>query len=112
VTRNPRFDSASPIKQKEWLDKYDLTPAEKFGRLVELIPAGAIPRDIGVMMRLIEKGLADFSHDDYLVAIGDPISIAMATLVAGSHTGGVLSFLKFDRVTGEYRAHLVSTGSR
>lgn len=94
----------------EWRDKYDLTSAKRFGRLVEVVPAGSIPRDLGVMMRMMEAALGGYSLEDFLLAIGDPLAIAMAVLVAGKSTGGTINLLKFDRLTGEYKAHSVSTG--
>jgi len=88
-------------------DKYDLSPAERFGRLVDVLPVGNTPRNPALMMRMVRDGLADFTPDDHLLAVGDPLAIAMGVLAASSRTGGPVSLLKFDRHTGEYGAHTV-----
>ena len=97
-----------------WVDKYDLSPAEEHGPIVEVMPAGNIPRDVGSMMRMVQERLADFTQDDHLCAVGDPVAIAIATLVASQRTGGPVSLLKWDKRAGRYTATLVdpTTGPR
>ncbi len=105
VYRNP--DPHGP----QWLDKYDLTPALKFGRLVEVVPAGRVPRDVGATVRLVEQAVSDFAVGDHLLATGDPVSIAIAVMACSRRTGGPVSILKYDRHTGTYSANLVDPGA-
>lgn len=104
VVKNYGTASGGP----RWLDKYDLSPAERFGPLVELLPIGNSPSDLGSVMRHVEHGLRDFSADDHLLAVGDPVVLAIAVLVAARRTGGQVSLLKWDRLAREYSAHRVS----
>ena len=82
-----------------WQDKYDLGPAERFGRLVECLPPGNIPRELSATRDALRQSLADFDRaEDYFVAIGDPVAIALATLIVGPGS----RILKWDRRAGEY----------
>lgn len=108
LTQRPSF--RDPVSG-EWRDKYDLRPAERFGRLVAVLPVGNIPRDVGQSVRMMEDALRDFGPSDHVLAMGDPVAIALCMLVLARRTGGrPISMLKWDRVAGEYAAHLVSTG--
>jgi len=86
-----------------WVDKYDLTPAEHFGELVMCLPPGNIPRELPVTVARLKEVLGDFRvADDYLLAIGDPIAIALAVLVADRVARGGVRVLKWDRRGGHY----------
>jgi hypothetical protein len=39
---------------------------------------------------------------DYLLLMGDPVVIGMATMIASQQTGGVVNLLKFDRQSFDY----------
>lgn len=109
VYRN-RDGSAGLDDVPQWIDKYDLSPAERFGRLVSILPVGKGTADVGRMMRHMEDALADFSGDDYMLAVGDPFAIAMAVMVASRFNGGRVTLLKWNRDEGTYHAHEVAAG--
>lgn len=109
VYRN-RDGSAGLDGVSQWIDKYDLTPAERFGRLVSILPVGKGTSDAGVMMRGMEDALRDFSSDDYMLAVGDPFAIAMAVMVASRFNGGRVRLLKWVRDEGAYVPFEVTTG--
>lgn len=92
--------------RRGWVNKYDLTPAEAHGELVFLLPPGNIYRDKleGAIQRLRHE-LEGYGPGDHLLAVGDPVAIAAAVMVAGERTGGRVSLLKFDRVGGRYDAY-------
>lgn len=89
-----------------WEDKFDLSPAAEFGRLVECTPAGEMPRDVGELMRCLQSSMADFDEGDSLLLTGDPIAIALATLVARQAASGV-HVLKWDRILRAYERRLL-----
>ncbi len=93
-------------QRRGWVNKYDLTPAEAHGQLVFLLSPGNIYRDkLSTALERLREGLADYGPDDHLMAIGDPVAIAAAVMVASSITGGRISLLKFDRMTNQYDAY-------
>lgn len=91
-----------------WVDKYDLTPAEHFGRLVELLPRGNVPRQLEVTQTAIRAGFARerFSSSDYLLTVGDPVAIAAAAVVAAqfveAEERAFLQLLKWDKKHQQY----------
>lgn len=90
----------------EWVLKYDLTPAEEHGELVDIMPVGPSFWDINSIVAQAERVLADYNPDvDHILAMGDPVAIAAASLVAGK-SGGV-SVLKWDKKAQRYQPFFV-----
>ena len=90
--------------------KLDLSAALEFGELVLLLPENNNvlnnPRDT---LRRLERGLSDFSDDDYLLAIGDPSAIALAAIVAARANNGRLKMLRWDNVECKYLSITLDT---
>lgn len=104
VQRPAYFDH----KRRGWVNKYDLTPAEEYGELVFLLPPGNIYKDhLGRAQDGIQAKLQEMTPEDHLLAVGDPVAIAAAVLIAADVTGGPVSLLKFDRLSGKYEAYRV-----
>jgi len=93
---------------RQWVDKYDLSPAEAFGELVVVLPMGNVPADVGTTVREMQVALADFGPDDHLLAIGDPVAIGLAVLIAAGRSD-VVSMLKWDARARSYRAVRLAT---
>lgn len=79
--------------------KHDLRPAEKFGELVMLLSPTAKPRDPSVIIELHRK-LSDMEPQDYLLLVGNPVLIGLATAVAADVRHGRLQLLQWSR--GQY----------
>lgn len=91
-----------------WVNKYDLSPAEEHGELVFLLrPGNVFKAKLGEAIERLERELADFCDADHLLAVGDPVAIAAAVMVASRRNGGRVSLLKFDRLAGRYDPYLV-----
>lgn len=91
----------------EWEDKYDLSSAEDYGRIVYLLPPGNIARDMTETMARLKHRLSDIDDGDHLLAVGDPVAIAAATMVFSYFNGGRVSFLKWDRIDQCYYPYLI-----
>jgi hypothetical protein len=86
-----------------WVNKYDLSPAAEHGELVFLLrPGNIFKAKLADALERLERELADFSDADHLLAVGDPVAIAAAVMVAGKNNTGRVSLLKFDRMSGKY----------
>lgn len=93
------FDRA----KREFIDKYDLTPAARYGRLVFILGPGNIFKDrMKQALDQTSRVLESFTEDDFILAVGDPVAIAGAVLVAGKRTGGKVKLLKWDRIAESY----------
>lgn len=104
VQRPAQYDR----KKKGWVNKYDLSPAKEHGELCFLLRPGNIFRDkIGEALERLEKELVDFGPEDHILAVGDPVAIAAAVMVASRRSGGHVSILKFDRHSNRYEPFVV-----
>jgi len=75
----------------------NLLPAAKYGELKVVLPQGNICFSTGEVVHRCRKELSRFNDKDYLLLIGDPIAIAIATVVASETNQGKVKFLKWDR---------------
>lgn len=79
-------------------------PAAEFGELVFILPAGdqvfmnAVPT-----IRKVRAAMRDFSDDDYILPVGDPIGIGIACVEAARANGGRYKQLKYDRQMSQDR---------
>ena len=67
--------------------------AGRFGDLIPLLPPG---RQI-TLYKLLKNKLKDFNDKDFLLAMGDPVAIGIASMVASDINNGKVNMLKWDR---------------
>jgi hypothetical protein len=81
----------------------DLSDALEFGDLEILIPAkDQVALSSMPTVRRIERLLANFTNDDYLVLAGDPVCIGIACAIAALNNNGRYKVLKWDRLDEKY----------
>lgn len=92
-----------------WEEKFDLGPAEAFGRLVRVLPYGNVPEDPAPTRECLEKALLDFDPDeDSVLLLGDPVACAQAVHVLAYVFGlGSFTALKWDRREGRYQPYRI-----
>lgn len=91
--------------EHRWVPKFDLTPAETFGELrFALGPGNVHGETMDAAVRALAGAVADFDADtDHVLAVGDPVLIALLVLhAAASCPGGYVSVLRYDRLTSAY----------
>jgi hypothetical protein len=84
----------------EWVPKYDLSAAERFGDIIEMIPPGPDSRETDDLVARLGRfmtGPDGYRPDDYILALGDPIAIAIAVLLGVKNGGGSAVALKHER---------------
>lgn len=110
VTQRPARYSQ---ERRGWVNKYDLSPAKEFGDLVYLLPPRNVYTD-GLMEAIgkIKAQLKHYTPSDHIMALGDPLVIAVTVMIAASKTNGVVSLLKWDRIENRYRAFLIDIRRR
>jgi hypothetical protein len=86
--------------------QHDLSPALRFGEVVDVLPPGSISQDVGalkaqIMGRLLDEGCC---RDDYLLAIGDPVAIVAGAFAMAAFSDRI-RLLKWDR---RMRGYVVS----
>jgi len=106
VVQSPARRSG-PRGQRE--EKYDLSPAEAFGRLVRILDYGNVPEDPEPTRSRLREAMSDFDWEqDYLLLLGDPVACAQAVAFLTIEVGlsGFMA-LKWDRRDGCYREYMV-----
>lgn len=93
-----RYDAATRL----WIPTMDLAPAKRFGELVILLPPGTNRMPTEELIEALRNRMADFKAGDHLIAVGDPLLIAAASIIAVRQAAGELRMLKWDRVTSAY----------
>lgn len=78
--------------------QHDLSPALRYGQIIDVLPPGSITQDTNVLTSQIEKRFKEenFSEGDFIIAMGDPIAIVAGALVA-ARMSATVRLLKWDR---------------
>lgn len=75
----------------------NILPAQAYGELKILLPAGNVVFSIAPTIAVLRQGMRGITSDDFILAIGDPIAIGIASAIACENCGGLVKFLKWDR---------------
>lgn len=101
VTQVPsRRDQQSGL----WVPTVNIAPAEKFGQVETILPAGAQFFAASETTRLIKSRLheLDYRQGDFLLPLGNPVIMAVASAIAARRSNGCLNVLVWDRQTSSY----------
>lgn len=108
------FVIQEPLKRDgdgEIVSRFSLDPLRAFGE-IEYVFSWSALRDVGMtpdharidaLVWQARRVLADFSDDDFLVPVGNPALIAIASLVAAEASDGVVNILDWMRQERAYR---------
>ncbi len=80
----------------------NILPAGNYGKITILLPPGQTMFTTDRLVRKLQDGLKSFSDEDYLLLMGDPLAIGLATTVALNNNQGHAKFLKWDRQEKQY----------
>ena len=83
-------------REKEaYVPKFDLSQAEHFGTLRYLLSPTAAPYRTESVLSDLHEGLKEYTPNDYLLLIGNPILIGCAATIAADYGGGSVRFLQW-----------------
>lgn len=85
----------------------DFTPALRYGELVVCLSHGISFHITKPVLTALREKMHSFTADDYLIAVGSPLMIALSSAVALERTGGKLQLLTWDRREAEYLVHRI-----
>ena len=83
------------IQKEEFVPKFNLEPAEKYGKLVYLLNPTAHPFNPGHIIEELKEKLSGFTAEDHLLLVGNPILIGFAVAIASQYTHGSVSLLQW-----------------
>lgn len=96
-------------KQHKWdrgegtfVPKFDLSPAENYGRLEYLLPPTASPFRVVPLIKELHDRLREYTPDDYLLLVGNPVLIGCAAAIAAEYGDGSVRFLQWSGRDGTY----------
>jgi|AntRauTorcE11898_2_1112593.scaffolds.fasta_scaffold00643_7 hypothetical protein len=94
-----RYD---PISSKR-IPSIDLKPAMRYGELVQLVSlqAGFREDEIHEAIETLQEGLQNYTSEDYILCVGDPILMAAAITYA-TDLSQTVKVLRWDKVKREY----------
>jgi hypothetical protein len=101
ITQVPsRRDAQSGL----WVPTVNIAPAEQFGKVETLLPPGSQFFAAAETTRLIKQRLHDLDYQmgDYLLPMGNPVIMAVASAIAARRTNGCLNVLVWDRHSSSY----------
>lgn len=75
---------------------FDLGPAAAFGEIYPILQSNENPLFVARMIPDIRKRLQDFGHNDYFLAIGDPVLIAICSGILLRRNASI-KMLRWDR---------------
>lgn len=90
----------------------DITPAAVFGELVVLMPTSQSMLAPVPTVRTLKEKLRNFTDEDFILPVGDPVLIATVAMIAAEQNGGKVKFLKWDKPTRRYFSIQVDTSGR
>ena len=81
----------------------NILSAEKYGELVLLLEYNRqIVLSSAPTVRTLKEKLKNFSDDDYLLLMGDPVAMGLACAIASDVNRGRIQCLKWDRMEFKY----------
>lgn len=80
----------------------DLSAAAAYGDLEVLIKSNNIGIALQPLVASLKHALRNYSDDDYILTVGDPVAIGLASTIAAQANRGRVTFLRWDRQTRAY----------
>lgn len=101
VQKQMRFDqdTGNLVPRFQTLEK-----ASEYGTLEYLLSPTAHPFNPSFIVGSLHEKLKNFNDEDYLLLIGNPVLIGMATVVASHYNGGKFRLLQWSGRHNEYSA--------
>ena len=98
VQKQHRWNKAT----NEFEPKFDLSAAEKFGELVFLLSPTAAPFRPDHIIEELKEKLNDYTPEDSLLLVGNPILIGFTVAIAADATDGDVSLLQWSGKDNQY----------
>jgi hypothetical protein len=81
---------------------FDITPAAEYGEIEVLTRHNQSMMFSVPMIRSLRDKLKDFNDNDFILPVGDPITIGAVCAVVADINGGFYKVLKWDKRTRKY----------
>lgn len=92
VQNQHHFDN----RTSQLVPKFNFETAYAYGDLKFLLSPTAAPFQLDGIIQQLHENLADFSEDDYLLLVGNPVLIGITVAIAADSTGGNVKMLQWN----------------
>ncbi len=99
VQKQMRYDSDKGISVPRFPT---IALAEKFGSLVYCLNPNEHPFEPESVVGNLHEALKDFNQDDYLILVGNPVILGLATAIASHYNSGNVTFLQWSNRSNDY----------
>lgn len=98
------FVVTEPITYKDGRPEpaFDISPALKYGDIIVLTKHNHSMFASVPMVKHLREQLKDYSDNDYILPVGDPVTIAAVAAVASDINQGFFRMLKWDKRQRSY----------
>ncbi len=97
----PQIPSRFDTNVQAWVPTVSINAAKEFGELKVMLPPEASRLDTLDMVRLLSDAMADYGPEDYILALGNPVIIAITAVIA-DRASSPLRILQWDKVSRKY----------
>jgi len=92
------------------MDPFDLSPARAYGDLIIMFPPAHNLQVVSApLVAESRRLLKDFSDEDYLLMIGNPVMFGIVCAIAADTNGGRFKALVWDKKFRSYLEYKVNT---
>lgn len=99
-----------PITYKEGIQVplFDISPAREFGQIKILTEHNQSMSASVPMVRMLREKLKDFTDEDYILPVGDPVVIATVSAICSDLNNGKFKMLKWNKRMRQYDVYTIN----
>lgn len=98
----PQVPSRFDTKLNTWMPTVNIDPAREYGDVKVMLPPEAARLETATQVKLLKDAMVDYGPEDYILAIGNPVIIAITAAIA-DRASSPLRILQWDKVTRRYQ---------
>lgn len=98
----PQIPSRYDTNINAWVPTVNIDNAKQFGEVFVMLPPEASRLETDKIVELLQKAMVDYCDDDYVLALGDPVVIAIASAIA-DRSSSPLRILRWDKRSRNYQ---------
>lgn len=98
----PQIPSRFDRGINSWVPTVSVDAAKEFGEIVVMLPPEASRLDANSIVTLLKTAMTNFGEDDYILALGNPMAIAIVAALA-DRASSPLRLLQWDKQTRRYQ---------
>lgn len=97
----PQVPSRFDTDMNQWVPMVDISPANKYGDIFVMLPPEASRLRPANLVKQLRAAMQDYSENDFILAIGDPVCIAIVAALA-NRACSPMRMLKWDHRMRDY----------